>query len=188
MGLCASSCSAASPASTARTTASWAVLDHTQYMDRSVASALKERIQCSFEGLGSAEGCRYEDHRQQKGEGAIVGLHSSWVTPFILGMARPSDHIIKQYFIIYQFHSAGIDAILNLQEPGEHAACGHGIKAESGFSYTPELFMENKIFYYNFPWRDMQCPALDYSLRIVQVMDFHITRGGKVAVHCHSGL
>lgn len=37
--------------------------------------------------------------------------------------------------------SAGITAIINLQEVGEHAQCGYGLQA-GGFSYTPERFMQ----------------------------------------------
>jgi hypothetical protein len=41
------------------------------------------------------------------------------------------------------FHRANINAIFNLTEPGEHPHCGDGI-LDSGFSYTPELFMHQK--------------------------------------------
>lgn len=42
-----------------------------------------------------------------------------------------------------QFKRSGINSVFNLQEPGEHATCGPGIIKHSGFSYTPEIFMEN---------------------------------------------
>lgn len=74
------------------------------------------------------------------------------------------------------------------QEVGEHAGCGDGILPGSGFSYTPERFMSYGIFHYNFSWRDMGCPALDYTLNIVQVVAFTIDAGHKIAVHCHAGL
>jgi protein tyrosine phosphatase domain-containing protein 1 len=76
----------------------------------------------------------------------------------------------------------------SLQEVGEHAGCGDGILPASGFSYTPERFMSHGIFHYNFSWRDMGCPALDYTLNIVQVVAFTIDAGRKIAVHCHAGL
>jgi hypothetical protein len=41
-----------------------------------------------------------------------------------------------------QFKRYGIGSIFNLQEPGEHAICGPGIKAITGLSYTPETFMD----------------------------------------------
>lgn len=71
---------------------------------------------------------------------------------------------------------------------GEHAGCGDGILPGSGFSYTPEKFMARGIFHYNFSWRDMGCPALDYTLNIVQVVAFTIDAGRKIAIHCHAGL
>jgi len=36
----------------------------------------------------------------------------------------------------------GIKSIINLQHPGEHAACGFGLE-EGGFSYIPQDFMDN---------------------------------------------
>lgn len=37
----------------------------------------------------------------------------------------------------------GIKTVINLQIPGEHASCGNPLEPESGFSYHPEVFMEN---------------------------------------------
>lgn len=37
----------------------------------------------------------------------------------------------------------GIKTVINLQIPGEHASCGNPLEPESGFSYRPEVFMEN---------------------------------------------
>ncbi|XP_024535677.1 protein tyrosine phosphatase domain-containing protein 1-like isoform X2 [Selaginella moellendorffii] len=166
----------------------WAIQDSREFLVRTKKFAIKEHIQCKFEGLGSSERCRCEDFKQQKGQPAIVGLHSNWVTDNIVATARPSDALIGDYSVLEQFAKCGLGAIFNLQEPGEHGDCGPGIKVESGFSYTPESLMRNKIFYYNFPWRDMTCPSVEYTLNIVAVMDFHISKGAKVAVHCHSGL
>lgn len=36
-----------------------------------------------------------------------------------------------------------INAIINLQQPGEHASCGDGLAKEGGFSYLPEEFMDH---------------------------------------------
>ncbi|KAH9568931.1 hypothetical protein CY35_03G104700 [Sphagnum magellanicum] len=96
--------------------------------------------------------------------------------------------MIHQQQIIEQFKRFGITSIFNLQEPGEHAHCGPGVNMNTGFSYSPELFMQNKISFYNYPWRDMTCPDIDYCLDIVQVMESHLSLGQKVLVHCHSGL
>lgn len=52
---------------------------------------------------------------------------------------------------------------------GEHAGCGPGLLPTSGFTYSPETFMEAKIGFYNFSWRDMGVPTLDKMMDIVQV-------------------
>lgn len=41
----------------------------------------------------------------------------------------------------------GIKTVINLQIPGEHASCGNPLEPESGFSYRPEVFMENKSMF-----------------------------------------
>lgn len=41
----------------------------------------------------------------------------------------------------------GIKTVINLQIPGEHASCGNPLEPESGFSYCPEVFMENNSMY-----------------------------------------
>jgi hypothetical protein len=42
--------------------------------------------------------------------------------------------------------SSGINSIINLQIPGEHASCGSPLES-SGFTYDPNVFMENKSMY-----------------------------------------
>lgn len=81
----------------------------------------------------------------------------------------------------------GVTAIFNLQEPGEHPFCGDGINPKSGFSYTPELLMNNQISFFNFFWRDMTNPSFERCLNAAQVVDYVISNGGKVLVHCHAG-
>ncbi|CAM6055842.1 unnamed protein product [Sphagnum tenellum] len=168
--------------------AAWAVQDFTKYATKSYRHWIKDSLQCKFETLSSSQGCRCEDYLRQNGTGAFAGLHCNWVTPDILAAARPSDQMIHQQKIIEQFKRFGITSIFNLQEPGEHAHCGPGVNMNTGFSYSPELFMQNKISFYNYPWRDMTCPDIDYCLDIVQVMESHLSLGQKVLVHCHSGL
>ena len=56
-----------------------------------------------------------------------------------------------------------------LQEVGEHAHCGRGNVAASGFSYDPQSFMVAGIGVYNLSWRDMGVPSLHRILEIVQV-------------------
>ena len=57
----------------------------------------------------------------------------------------------------------------SLQEVGEHAHCGRGNVAASGFSYDPQSFMLAGIGVYNLSWRDMGVPSLHRILEIVQV-------------------
>jgi len=49
--------------------------------------------------------------------------------------------------MLIDFERKGINAILNLQEPGEHPHCGDGILAQSGFSYLPEEFYARIVSY-----------------------------------------
>ncbi|KAG7228130.1 hypothetical protein INR49_013413 [Caranx melampygus] len=81
----------------------------------------------------------------------------------------------------------GIKTVINLQIPGEHASCGNPLEPESGFSYRPEVFMENHIYFYNFGWSDYGVANLTTVLDMVKVMAFALQEG-KIAVHCHAGL
>lgn len=60
--------------------------------------------------------------------------------------------------------SKGVTAVFNLQEPGEHPFCGDGIIPKTGFSYTPELLMNNGISYFNFHWKDLTNPTFELLL------------------------
>ena len=52
--------------------------------------------------------------------------------------------------------------------PGEHASCGPKLES-SGFTYDPNDFMKNKIFYYNFVWRDFGETSMSSLLDMVKV-------------------
>lgn len=56
----------------------------------------------------------------------------------------------------------------------------------TGFSYDPQLFMDNGIFHYNFGWDDYGVTTISTLLDMVRVFKF-ATDEGKVAVHCHAG-
>ncbi|KAI3356893.1 hypothetical protein L3Q82_003540 [Scortum barcoo] len=109
------------------------------------------------------------------------------VTDHLLAMSRPSTEIIEKYDIIDQFRRHGIKTVINLQIPGEHANCGNPLEPTSGFSYRPEVFMENNIYFYNFGWSDYGVANLTTVLDMVKVMAFALQEG-KIAVHCHAGL
>ncbi|KAM9342434.1 protein tyrosine phosphatase domain-containing protein 1 [Pholidichthys leucotaenia] len=143
-------------------------------------------MQCSI-GCGG-QTCKYDNPNYwSEDQQAIRGVYSSWVTDQLLAMSRPSTEIIEKYNIIDQFKSHGIKTVINLQIPGEHASCGNPLDPESGFSYRPEVFMEQKIYFYNFGWNDYGVGTLTSVLDMVKVMAFALQEG-KVAVHCHAGL
>ncbi|XP_041711828.1 protein tyrosine phosphatase domain-containing protein 1 isoform X2 [Coregonus clupeaformis] len=133
--------------------------------------------------------CKYENPDcWSEDKQAIKGLYSSWVTENLLAMARPSTVLIEKYNIIDQFKRCGLKTVINLQRPGEHASCGpNTLEPESGFSYRPEVLMENDIYFYNFGWNDYGVASLTSILDMVKVMSFAIQEG-KMAVHCHAGL
>eukprot|EP00892_Ulva_mutabilis_P007452 jgi/Ulvmu1/5079/UM021_0096.1 len=144
----------------------------------------RERMQCIFEGGAQ---CRREDPDEQHENPAIPGLHSSWITPDVLAMARPWQANLKA--VAPHMKQVGITMVLNCQETGEHAGCGPGILRHTGFSYDPETLQQHNISYYHVAWPDMQVPALPHMLRIVQLMHTAVQSDGrKVAVHCHAGL
>ncbi|MBN3296805.1 PTPC1 protein, partial [Amia calva] len=132
--------------------------------------------------------CRYEGPANWRPSQQIIrGLFSTWVTNDILAMTRPSTVLIKKYGIIEQFHQLNIKSIINVQVPGEHAHCGPPLEQESGFSYLPEVFMENGIYFFNFGMPDFGVSSLVRMLDEVKVLAFAV-KEGKVAVHCHAGL
>ncbi|XP_015459946.3 protein tyrosine phosphatase domain-containing protein 1 [Astyanax mexicanus] len=132
--------------------------------------------------------CRYEGPAcWRTSQQAIRGLFSSWVTNDIIAMARPSTNLIKRYNIIEQFKKLNIKSIINMQLPGEHAHCGPDLEPDSGFTYSPQVFMENQIYFYNFGMTDFGVSSIVGMLDAVKVLTFSVEEG-KVAVHCHAGL
>ncbi|KAK2842168.1 hypothetical protein Q5P01_012368 [Channa striata] len=132
--------------------------------------------------------CRYEGPDCWKlNQQVIRGLFSSWVTDDIIAMARPSNHLIEKYNIIDQFQRLNIKSIINMQFPGEHAHCGPPLDSESGFTYSPQTFMDNDIYFYNFGMPDFGVSSLVGIIDMVKVLAFSV-KEGRVAVHCHAGL
>ncbi|XP_035209404.1 protein tyrosine phosphatase domain-containing protein 1-like isoform X2 [Stegodyphus dumicola] len=141
-------------------------------------------FQCSV--FCGGKKCKYDSANWHKEDMAINGIYSHWITNDILAMARPNTETIEKYNVIQQFRDKGISSIINLQMPGEHSSCGNTLDA-SGFSYNPQLFMDNDIFFYNFRWKDYGTVSETMVLDMVKVMAFALSEG-KVAVHCHAGL
>ncbi|XP_034071441.1 outer dense fiber protein 3-B-like isoform X2 [Gymnodraco acuticeps] len=132
-------------------------------------------------------GCRYEGPECWKLNQQVIRGIFSWVTDDIIAMARPSSHLIKKYKIIEQFQRLNIRSIINMQLPGEHAHCGPPIEPDSGFTYSPQTFMDNDIYFYNFGMQDFNASSLVGLIDGVKVLAFAL-REGRVAVHCHAGL
>jgi len=72
--------------------------------------------------------------------------------PFFSQQLPDYEHTAPEETIIMNFSCLclcvsvsrdGIKTVINLQIPGEHASCGNPLEPESGFSYRPEVFMEN---------------------------------------------
>jgi hypothetical protein len=82
--------------------------------------------------------------------------------------------------LIKQFKALKINSVFCLQEPGEHALCGDGIIERTGFSYDPEEFFKNGIYFYNFCWKDMTSTPVGYILHVVRLMEFALEGGKKV--------
>jgi hypothetical protein len=115
----------------------------------------------------------------------IQGLHSSWVTDYLLGMQRLHQDTVPA--VIEKFLAAGIRSVFNLTQPGEHPYCGHELLESSGFSYNPDDLMAKGITHFNYNWEDMTAPSMSMLLDIVQVALHEIKKGSKLALHCHAG-
>ncbi|KAK2583033.1 hypothetical protein KPH14_009075 [Odynerus spinipes] len=144
-----------------------------------------QAIQCAIFCGGSR--CKYENPKAWPPvHMAIQNIFSHWVTDDVLAMARPSTAQIVKKNIIGQFQGWSIKTIINLQTPGEHASCG-GPLEQSGFTYDPNIFMRNNIYYYNFALKDYGEATMGKLLDMVKVVAFAVQEG-RVAIHCHAGL
>ncbi|XP_046889483.1 protein tyrosine phosphatase domain-containing protein 1 [Hypomesus transpacificus] len=151
-----------------------------------LVKAIPHKIICML-ACGGRD-CRYEGPAcWRPSQQVIQGLFSSWVTDDIVAMARPSTYLINKYNIIEQFKRLNIKSIINMQLPGEHAYCGPPLDPESGFTYSPQTFMEHDIFFFNFGMPDFSVSSLVGMMDGVKVLAFAV-KEGKVAVHCHAGL
>ncbi|XP_043192113.1 protein tyrosine phosphatase domain-containing protein 1-like [Amphibalanus amphitrite] len=150
----------------------------------SVRTVTPNELQCSM--FCGGKRCKYESGREwSESEMAVDGIYSHWITDDILAMARPNTKTIREKSTIEHFRRLGIRSLVNLQLPGEHSHCG--TIEQSGFTYDPNIFMTNDVFFYNFGWKDYGEPSLAGILDITKVLAFALTQG-KVAIHCHAGL
>lgn len=109
---------------------------------------LKETMRCAFCQGSNCKRCGSNAYTHCENP-AFEGFHANWITEEILAMQRPSDELFEKLGLLQKFKDAGITAIINLTEPGEHPYCGYGIKS-SGFPYTPEKLMEHGSKYFKF--------------------------------------
>ena len=164
----------------------WAAVDNSLSSHKGCGFRLRQRLRCFCEG---GRRCRSEDPEFSPRQPSIVpGVLSSWVGDNVLAMSRPSERRNAQYGTLSALVAAGVTGVINLQEIGEHAHCGDGLAPGSAFSYHPESLMDVNILHLNYPFSDMGVPSLVQAMKVVQVMEGLVMRGGKVAVHCHAGL
>jgi len=147
---------------------------------------------CHFCG---GKSCKHENWKNNKrNPKGLDGLHCDWIMDNILATQRPSSRLIKAYSLIDHMKKLHLYSIFCLQEPGEHPHCGDGIHESSGLSYLPEEFNERSrghiadgINFYNFGWEDHQTTNFDIILKILKSLDYCLSEGKRVAVHCHAG-
>ncbi|KAH9415367.1 Protein tyrosine phosphatase domain-containing protein 1 [Dermatophagoides pteronyssinus] len=144
------------------------------------------QLQCSM--FCGGRRCKYDNPDGWPIEDrALEPLYSHWITDNILAMARPNTDMIFNDNLIDLFRQSGINTIINLQEPGEHANCGPPLETTSGFTYDPKIFMDNNIYFYNYKWRDFLDINEESMADMVKVLTFALYQG-RVAIHCHAGL
>ena len=143
----------------------------------------RNKFRCLFCG-GSK--CNHEDWTKHPSP-AIQGLNSDWITESILATQRLSSRLIEEFQVLEKFKEQGINAVFNLQLPGEHPYCGDGLRQGNSFTYLPDEIFAAGMYFYNFGWRDMHAPTIDHMVNIVHLMSFVLDNGGKLAVHCHAG-
>ena len=70
--------------------------------------------------------------------------------------------------------------VINLQREGEHPFCGDKILIESGFSYDPQILINEGIKYRNFGWEDMSIPqSMGFVIEILKEMSITIKEERK---------
>lgn len=146
----------------------------------------KDQFRCMFCG---GQKCPHENYLNNKNT-AMIGLNCDLIDNCIYASQRPSNALIKKYNLIQIFRNNNIGLIVNLQRPGEHPYCGPNmLDKQSGYSYTPSLFVSEGIKVRLSGWKDMAVPDnLYFMLDIIKEMTLVIkVLKMKVLVHCHSG-
>ena len=149
---------------------------------------LKDPFICLF---CNGKNCKWENYLNHKSP-SIKGLCSDYYSKYhIYASQRPSTQLIKKYNLIKVFKEKKIGLIINCQLPGEHPYCGpnEGLEIDSGFSYSPSIFIAEGIKVKCSGWADLTSPnSFDFMLDIVKDMIYTIDVEKKdVFVHCHAG-
>ena len=148
---------------------------------------IKNSNQCIFCG---GKSCKYEDPSLYNNS-AIKGLISDIFYDCIYASQRPSTILIEKYDLINTFKKNNIKLIVNCEIHGEHPNCGpnKGLELDSGYSYSPSLFISEDIDVFVCGFEEMSVPfTFDFMLDIVKKIAYVIKyKNGKVLVHCHSG-
>lgn len=81
----------------------------------------------------------------------VITIHcyscSVWRRIMSVDIALKGIWLLRQTQIeaptVWLFPRLNIKSIINMQFPGEHAHCGPPLDPQSGFTYSPQIFMEN---------------------------------------------
>ena len=142
---------------------------------------------CLFCG---GEACKYENPSKEI-KSDIDGLIANLYFDCIYASQRPCTKLIKKYDLIETFKQKNIKLIVNCQINGEHPYCGpnNGLEKDSGFSYSPSLFIAEGIEVLCKGFQDLTPPhTFNFMLDIVKRMAYVIKyKKSRVLVHCHAG-
>ena len=150
--------------------------------------SLKDPFICLF---CNGKNCKWENYLTHPNP-SIKGLYSDYYQKYhFYASQRPSTTLIKKFNLTKIFKEKNIGLIINCQIPGEHPYCGpnEGLEIDSGFSYSPSIFISEGIKYINKGWADLTSPfSYQFMLDIVKDMMYTIDIEKKdVFVHCHAG-
>ncbi len=142
---------------------------------------------CLFCG---GESCKYENPSKDI-KSDIDGLIANLYFDCVYASQRICTKLIKQNNLIEIFKKKNIKLIVNCQVNGEHPYCGpnNGLEKDSGFSYSPSIFISEGIKVLCKGFQDLTPPhTFDFMLDIVRKMAYIVKyKKGRVLVHCHAG-
>ena len=148
---------------------------------------MKNPYICIFCGGAS---CKYENPSKDI-KSDIDGLIANLYFNCVYASQRPCSILIKKYNLIEIFKMKRIKLIVNCQINGEHPYCGPniGLEKESGFAYSPSIFISEGIEVLFKGFQDLTPPyTFSFMLDIVKRMAYIIKyKNGRVLVHCHAG-